>query len=158
MIRFQFVVVLISCLFLTSFSKLYSQINRLSNINIRPSFHLFSTHTENTDPDEINIDNVDMGEQAVEDAVKIMLNFNATSKKNIPSPSETFKDFYESIKLKKNNQTNQLDATQILESLFTEKPVREPFDDRKVITSLRQVLNTDDFSALFKDPNIGDLY
>jgi hypothetical protein len=78
-----------------------------------------------------------------------------------------------------------LDPAQMLASLFTDKPAREPFDDvrysscmyiyyifsslslnsiitryfqRKVMIKLRQVLNPEDFAGLFKDPMIGDIY
>ena len=71
----------------------------------------------------------------------------------------------QSIKLSKGDTTaaeaapkRKLDPAEILASLFTDKPVREPFDDRKVMMKLRQVLTVEDFAGLFKDPMIGDIY
>lgn len=139
--------------------------------NILEPFKLYSSKSdsnpnidilnETTDFDEISIDDIDMTERSVESAVKQMLNFDGNSSfvKSNRSPTETFKELYEVIKSKK-NESNQLDAKTILESLFEfdAKPIREPFDDRKVMTKLRDVLSTEDFSSLFKDPNIGDIY
>ena len=139
--------------------------------NIHQSFKLYSSLSDSnpnianeaTDFEDINIDDIDMSERSVEFAVQKMLNFNGTSStsafKSTKSPTETFKDLYEEIKSKK-NESNKLDAKKMLESLFEfdAKPIREPFDDKKVITKLREVLSTEDFSALFKDPNVGDIY
>lgn len=141
--------------------------------NIRQSLQLYSSlsdsnpnsnpniSNETTDFDDISIDDIDMTERSVELTVMQMLNLNGTNPvyKSSKSPTETFKELYEAIKSKK-NESNQLDAKKMLESLFEfdAKPIREPFDDKKVITKLREVLSTEDFSSLFKDPNIGDIY
>ena len=49
-----------------------------------------------------------------------------------------------------------LDSTAMLADLFSDSQKKDPFDERKVMMKLRKMLKTEDFTELFKDPNIGD--
>ena len=49
-----------------------------------------------------------------------------------------------------------LDSAAMLADLFSDSQKKDPFDERKVMMKLRKMLKTEDFTELFKDPNIGD--
>ena len=81
-----------------------------------------------------------------------------------PTPVEKFQQMYLDIKARKKGQTQTqpapgspaLDAAVMLEALLGGEQAKDPFDERKVMMKLRTMLDTQDFSDLFKDPTIGD--
>ena len=44
----------------------------------------------------------------------------------------------------------------MLESLFGGEQAQDPFDERKVMMKLKNMLDLEDFKELFIDPKIGD--
>lgn len=73
------------------------------------------------------------------------------------SPLDTFNDIYNELKAKKSTDSSRkLNATDMLERLFPDDQTGEPFDERKVMIKLRNILDSKDFEELFKDPSIGD--
>lgn len=52
----------------------------------------------------------------------------------------------------------KFDSTAMLADLFSDSQKKDPFDERKVMMKLRNMLAGEDFQDLFKDPNIGDVY
>jgi hypothetical protein len=75
------------------------------------------------------------------------------------SPLEVFQQMYKDIKAKKVgvNGTTALDPKSMLESLFPATDVgNDPFDERKVMIKLRNIMHEDDFKDMFKNPAVGD--
>lgn len=50
----------------------------------------------------------------------------------------------------------QAKAANMLEGLFGGEQSKDPFDERKVMMKLKQMLDIEDFKGLFLDPKIGD--
>lgn len=91
-------------------------------------------------------------DQSIERAVKQMLSDGP--KEPEISPLERFNSMYKDIKSKKNGTT--LDPALMLSQLFTDEAGIDPFDERKVMFKLRNILEREDFDDLFNDPSIGD--
>lgn len=78
------------------------------------------------------------------------------------SPVEKFQGIYEDIKSSKskserNDIGNKPDASKMLEDLFSDTMKPDPFDDKKVMFKLKELLGDDDFKKVFvNDPAIGD--
>eukprot|EP01035_Chromulina_nebulosa_P020017 gene20017-25992_t len=73
------------------------------------------------------------------------------------SPVEIFNRIYKDIKSTKGESKKKLDVKSMLESLFPQEKVKEPFDERKVLIKLRSILNQEDFAGMFKDPIVGEI-
>lgn len=93
-------------------------------------------------------------DQSIERAVKQLLGegFKAPEK----APTEIFNDMYLNLKNKKSNNSTSLDPAAMLAQLFPDEQAKDPFDERKVMIKLRQMLDKGDFDDLFLDPTIGD--
>jgi hypothetical protein len=63
---------------------------------------------------------------------------------------------YMDIKTRKNG-TTPLDPATMLAQLFAEEPSRDPFDERKVMLKLKNILTPEDFKELFSS-DIGDIW
>mgnify|MGYP000448137573 CR=1 FL=1 len=76
------------------------------------------------------------------------------------SPSEKFKQIYNSIKASDGTDKNTtiLNATAMLASLFPEEKLSTPFDERKVMMKLRRDLDEQDFKDTFLSPEVGEIY
>ena len=53
-------------------------------------------------------------------------------------------------------EQQQQRAASMLESLFGGEQAKDPFDERKVMMKLKNMLDLEDFKELFLDPKIGD--
>lgn len=75
------------------------------------------------------------------------------------SPVEKFQRMYLDIKSRKDNKNQvevKMDHAVMLEQLLGGEQTKDPFDERKVMMKLRNMLNQEDFKDLFLDPTIGD--
>jgi hypothetical protein len=113
---------------------------------------------DSDDEDDVDIDLIveSVMDQSVEKAVKQMIEEGPKVDEEA-TPAEKFNMLYKDIKSKK-NETTSMDSTQMLAALFTEGQTKDPFDERKVMMKLRNMLHKEDFEGLFKDPVVGDIY
>jgi len=49
-----------------------------------------------------------------------------------------------------------LSSEEMLSRIYTDAQRPDPFDDRKVMFKLRNILTREDFNDMFNDPNVGD--
>ena len=127
-----------------------------------------------TQSDDENVDYEIIGEQAMdqslERAVKQMV-MGSTGKSNVDDvdPVEKFDLMYKSLKAMQKDEVSDmgnektmskmtLNPDEMLKELFPVTQEKEPFDERKVISKLRQMMKDEDFNEMFRDSNIGDLY
>lgn len=101
---------------------------RVLTFNLRAIDNSQTSDDDNEQDIDINLIEETVLDQSIEKAVRQMLDDGP--KEVELSPSEKFKLLYETMK-NKDGKTSKgpLDPAQILASLFTEKPAREPFDD-----------------------------
>ena len=100
-------------------------------------------------------------EKSIETAVRQMIDEGlGKDKSQEPTPVEKFQSLYLELKTRDRKQTTlkgtNLDAAAMLEKLLGGEQAKDPFDERKVMIKLRNVLTPEDFYDLFKDPTIGD--
>jgi hypothetical protein len=100
-------------------------------------------------------------DKSIESAVRQMIDEGlGKDKSQEPTPVEKFQSLYLELKTRDRKQTTlkgtNLDAAVMLEKLLGGEQAKDPFDERKVMIKLRNVLTPEDFYDLFKDPTIGD--
>ena len=100
-------------------------------------------------------------DKSIETAVRQMIDEGlGKDKSQEPTPVEKFQSLYLELKTRDRKQSTlkgtNLDAAAMLEKLLGGEQAKDPFDERKVMIKLRNVLTPEDFYDLFKDPTIGD--
>lgn len=93
-------------------------------------------------------------DQSIERAVKQLL--DEGTKAPAKAPTEIFNEMYLNLKDKNSKNSTSLDPEAMLAQLFPDDQTKNPFDERKVMIKLRQMLDKGDFDDLFLDPTIGD--
>jgi len=121
---------------------------------IKQSRNIQVTDVEEDEVLDLNLISETAIDQSIERAVKQLLDegFKAPEK----APTEIFNDMYFNLKNKKSNNSTSLDPAAMLAQLFPDEQAKDPFDERKVMIKLRQMLDKGDFDDLFLDPTIGD--
>lgn len=84
-----------------------------------------------------------------------------TSSANIANinidPTKKVTEICQTLKASKSGG-KALDTCEVLKELFPISEEKDPFDERKMMTALRQMLNEDDFKTMFLNKNVGDIY
>ena len=131
-----------------------------SNVSTSASSDELTTKLMNVLSDDEDVDTFDLiteqaVDQSLEKAVKQMV--GSVSSSTI-DPVDKFNTMYKSLKANGKNKTKRFNASEMLLELFPAEEAKDPFDEKKVIIKLRQMLDAEDFKGLFLDANIGDLY
>lgn len=116
---------------------------------------LMSVLSDDEDVDTFDLITEQAVDQSLEKAVKQMV--GSVSSSTI-DPVDKFNTMYKSLKANGKNKTKTFDASEMLLELFPVEEAKDPFDEKKVIMKLRQMLDAEDFKGLFLDANVGDLY
>ena len=102
-------------------------------------------------------------DKSLEEAIRVIIGqglVNAKSETVELTPVEKFEQLYKELQLRDGNgpsgTRNKMDAGNMLEHLLGGEQTKDPFDERKVMIKLRNILDSDDFKELFLDPAIGD--
>ncbi len=127
-------------------------IKQSRNIEIRD---VIGINVENEDEIlDLNLISETAIDQSIERAVKQLL--DEGTKAPVKAPTEIFNEMYLNLKEKNSKNNTKLDPEAMLAQLFPDEQAKDPFDERKVMIKLRQMLDKGDFDDLFLDPTIGD--
>jgi len=95
--------------------------------------------------------------------IQNMINEDLKKDQTVLSPLEIFQSLYRDLK-QRNRQNNDastrsspvLSSEEMLSRIYTDAQRPDPFDDKKVMFKLRNILTREDFNDMFNDPNVGD--
>lgn len=105
-------------------------------------------------------------EKSLEDAIRVIIDQGLVNKKSEMAeltPVEKFEQLYKELQMRDgkgpsglSGTRKKMDAGNMLEHLLGGEQTKDPFDERKVMIKLRNILDSEDFKELFLDPAVGD--